>query len=71
MNKVQALAALKRIIKEPGIADQYTEEEGWEIMAVGDKNLVIKTSTLEENAQLVLFFSFSTIFKVFVSLRPI
>ena len=27
MNKAQALAALKRIIKEPGIADQYTEEE--------------------------------------------
>ena len=27
MNKAQALAALKRIIREPGIADQYTEEE--------------------------------------------
>lgn len=27
MNKAQALAALKRIIKDPGIADQYTEEE--------------------------------------------
>ena len=27
MNKAQALAALKRIIQEPGIADQYTEEE--------------------------------------------
>ena len=27
MNKAQALAALKRIIKEPGIVDQYTEEE--------------------------------------------
>ena len=27
MNKAQALAALKRIIKEPGIADPYTEEE--------------------------------------------
>jgi hypothetical protein len=27
MNKAQALAALKRIMHEPGIADQYTEEE--------------------------------------------
>ena len=27
MNKAQALAALKHIIKDPGIADQYTEEE--------------------------------------------
>ena len=27
MNKAQALAALKHIIQEPGIADQYTEEE--------------------------------------------
>jgi len=27
MNKAQALAALKRIIQEPGIADQYAEEE--------------------------------------------
>jgi hypothetical protein len=27
MNKLQALAALKRIQREPGIADQYTEEE--------------------------------------------
>jgi len=27
MNKSQALAALKRIQREPGIADQYTEEE--------------------------------------------
>jgi len=27
MNKVQAVAALKRIQREPGIADQYTEEE--------------------------------------------
>jgi hypothetical protein len=27
VNKAQALAALKRIIHEPGIADQYTEEE--------------------------------------------
>ena len=27
MNKAQAIAALKRIIREPGIADQYTEEE--------------------------------------------
>ena len=27
MNKAQALSALKRIIKDPGIADQYTEEE--------------------------------------------
>ena len=27
MNKAQALAALKRIQREPGIADQYTEEE--------------------------------------------
>jgi len=27
MNKAQALVVLKRIIHEPGIADQYTEEE--------------------------------------------
>ena len=27
MNKAQALAALKRIIIDPGIADQYTEQE--------------------------------------------
>jgi hypothetical protein len=27
MNKAQALVALKRIIHEPCIADQYTEEE--------------------------------------------
>ena len=27
MNKSQALAALKRIQREPSIADQYTEEE--------------------------------------------
>jgi hypothetical protein len=27
MNKTQAQAALKRILKDPGIADQYTEEE--------------------------------------------
>jgi hypothetical protein len=27
VNKAQALATLKHIIKEPGIADQYTEEE--------------------------------------------
>jgi hypothetical protein len=27
MNKMQALVALKRIAKDPGIADQFTEEE--------------------------------------------
>jgi hypothetical protein len=27
MNKTQAQAALKRILCDPGIADQYTEEE--------------------------------------------
>lgn len=27
MNKAQAQAAIKRILKDPGIADQYTEEE--------------------------------------------
>lgn len=27
MNKLQAVAALKRIQREPGIVDQYTEEE--------------------------------------------
>ena len=27
MNKAQALVALKRITNDPGIADQYTEEE--------------------------------------------
>lgn len=27
MNKAQAQAALKRILRDPGIADQYTEEE--------------------------------------------
>jgi hypothetical protein len=27
MNKAQAQAALKRIANDPGIADQYTEEE--------------------------------------------
>jgi hypothetical protein len=27
MNKAQALMALKRIANDPGIADQYTEEE--------------------------------------------
>lgn len=27
MNKTQAQAALRRILKDPGIADQYTEEE--------------------------------------------
>ena len=27
MNKAQAQAALKRILKDPGIADQYTEDE--------------------------------------------
>jgi hypothetical protein len=27
MNKIQAIAALKRIQREPSIADQYTEEE--------------------------------------------
>ena len=27
MNKAQALMALKRIASDPGIADQYTEEE--------------------------------------------
>jgi hypothetical protein len=27
MNKAQALVALKRILQDPGIADQYTEEE--------------------------------------------
>jgi len=27
MNKTQALATLRRIINDPGLADQFTEEE--------------------------------------------
>ncbi|KAJ3252863.1 Importin-5 [Boothiomyces macroporosus] len=33
--------------------DEYNEEDGWEVMAVGDKNLAIKTSLLEDKCTAV------------------
>jgi hypothetical protein len=38
---------------EDASAEQYTEEEGWELMAAGDKSLAIKTSVLEDKCTAV------------------
>ncbi|KAI8900835.1 armadillo-type protein [Globomyces pollinis-pini] len=38
---------------EIDVSDKYTEEDGWEIMPVGQKNLVIKTSALEDKCTAV------------------
>ncbi|KAJ3335318.1 Importin-5, partial [Kappamyces sp. JEL0680] len=35
------------------IGDEYNEDEGWEVMAVGEKNLAIKTSILEDKCTAV------------------